>query len=124
MNIATTVLAVILAFVGLGAGLPKVALKGKVPEQLQAHMGLSAGLVRFIGLAEVAAAVGLIVGAFWWPPLGVAAAVGLAALLVGAVGFHVKAGDYGNAATRGNAVAPVVLVAVAVATAATLTGAF
>lgn len=82
-------------------------------------MGLSAGLVRSIGLAEVAAAVGLIVGLFW-QPLGIAAAIGFALTMVGAVGFHARAGDYADPATRGNAMTPFALIALSVATAVTL----
>jgi hypothetical protein len=119
MYIAAAVLSVLLTLVALGAGAPKVLLKGNVPAQLQSHMGLSAGLVRFIGLAEVAAAVGLIVGLFW-QPLGIAAAVGFAILLIGAVGFHTKAGDYTNPQTRGNAIAPIILTLISIAAAITL----
>jgi hypothetical protein len=36
------------------------------------------------------------------------------------VGFHAKAGDYADPATRGNAMAPIILTAVSVATAVTL----
>ncbi|MEU1853867.1 DoxX family protein [Streptomyces sp. NPDC019990] len=75
--------------------------------------------VRFIGLAEVAATVGLVIG-FLWQPLGIAAAIGFTIIMIGAVGFHAKAGDYANAATRGQALSPAVLAIIAVATAVTL----
>ncbi|MEV0219696.1 DoxX family protein [Streptomyces sp. NPDC050704] len=120
MYIAAAVLSVLLALVSLAAGAPKVLLKGDVSAGLQSHMGLSAGFVRFIGLAEAAAAVGLVVGLFW-QPLGIAAAVGFAVTMVGAIGFHAKVGDYANPETRGNAMAPGILALVAVATAVTLT---
>lgn len=85
---------------------------------MQSPGGLSAALVRFIGLAELAAAGGLIAGLFW-RPIGIAAAAGFAVLLVGAVGFHAKAGDYSDPKTRGGAMAPIVLTVIAgVATAA------
>ncbi|MFF4692277.1 DoxX family protein [Streptomyces sp. NPDC001307] len=112
------ILSVLLALVLFGAGTPKAQLKGNVPEGLMVK-GLSAGLVRFIGLAEVAAAVGLVVG-IWWQPLGIAAAVGVAVLLLGAVAYHVKWGDYGDTASRGAAMAPVLFFLVAVAAALTL----
>ena len=119
MHIAAAILSVLLALVGLGAGAPKVLLKGTSAE-LQSHMGLSPGLIRFIGLAEVAAAVGLVIGLFW-PPLGIAAAIGFAALLIGAVGYHAKAGDYADPKARLQAMAPIVVFLVAAATAVTLT---
>ena len=119
MYITAAVLSVLLALVSLAAGAPKALLKGDVSAGLQSHMGLSAGLVRFVGLAEVAAAGGLIIGLFW-QPLGIAAAIGFTITMIGAVGFHAKAGDYADPATRGNAMAPVILTAVSVATAVTL----
>jgi hypothetical protein len=68
-------LSVLLAAVALAAGAPKGVFKGSTPAHLESHMGLSTGLLRLIGLAEVAAA-GLIVALFW-QPLGIAAAVPL-----------------------------------------------
>jgi uncharacterized membrane protein YphA (DoxX/SURF4 family) len=118
MYIAAAILSALLAFVALAAGAPKLVLKGP-SAQLQSHMGLSPGLVRFIGVAEVSATVGLIVGLFW-RPLGIAAAVGFAALLIGAVGFHSRAGDYSDAKLRKQAMTPVVLFLVSAATAVLL----
>ncbi|WP_405531237.1 DoxX family protein [Streptomyces canus] len=90
----------LLALVSPAAGAPKALLKGDVSAGLQSHMGLSAGLVRFVGPAEVAATGGLIIGLFW-QPLGIAAAIGFTITMIGAVGFHAKAGDYADPATRG-----------------------
>lgn len=118
MYIAAVILSVLLALVSLAAGAPKAQLKGDVPDGLVAK-GLSSALVRLIGLAEVAAAAGLVAG-IWWQPLGIAAAVGMAVLFLGAIGFHVKWGDYGDTASRSAAVVPVLFVIVAVATAITL----
>jgi hypothetical protein len=75
-------------------------------------MGLSTGLIRFIGLSEVSAGVGLILGLIW-RPLGIGAAVGFAALLIGAIGFHAKAGDYSDPKIRMQAMLPFVLFVVA-----------
>ena len=118
MYLAAAILSVLLAFVALAAGAPKLALKG-TSAQLQSHMGLSAGLIRFIGVAEVAAAAGLVLGLFW-RPLGIAAAVGFAALLIGAIGFHARVGDYSDAKLRTQAMTPVVLFLVAAAAAVLL----
>ncbi|MEV8092558.1 DoxX family protein [Streptomyces nigra] len=118
MYIAAVILSVLLALFSLAAGAPKAQLKGSVPEGLVAK-GLSSGLVRFIGLAEVAAAVGLVVG-IWWQPLGIAAAVGMAVLMIGAVSYHAKWGDYADSEARGAATAPVLFTLVAVAAAITL----
>ncbi|MEV7287077.1 DoxX family protein [Streptomyces sp. NPDC093252] len=122
MYIAAATLSVILALASAAAGGPKALLKGDVPAALQSHMGLSAGLVRFVGAAEVAAAGGLVAGLFW-QPLGIAAAAGFALVMLGAIGFHARAGDYADPALRGNALAPVALAVLAVATAVTLSAA-
>ncbi|MFI5991937.1 DoxX family protein [Streptomyces sp. NPDC051362] len=119
MFVFAAVLSVLLAAVGLAAGLPKALLKGSIPAQLQSPGGLSASLVRFIGLAELAAAAGLLAGIFW-SPIGVAAALGFAVVLVGAIGFHAKSGDYANPETRGNAMAPIILTIIAISAAVTL----
>jgi hypothetical protein len=42
-------------------------------------------------------------------PLGVAALVGFAALLIGAVGFHARAGDYADSKLHTQAITPVAL---------------
>lgn len=118
MYTAAVILSVLLALVFLAAGAPKVRLTGDVPEGL-IQKGLNAGLVRFIGIAEVAAAIGLGVG-IWWQPLGIAAAIGTVVVLIGAIGFHVKKGEYSDSTTRNAAITPIVLLPVAVATAITL----
>jgi uncharacterized membrane protein YphA (DoxX/SURF4 family) len=118
MYIAAVILSALLALFSLAAGAPKAQLKGDVPEGLVAK-GLSSGLVRFIGLAEVAAAVGLVVG-IWWQPLGIAAAIGMVVLLVGAVMYHVKWGDYADSKSRNAAMAPVMFCLIAIAAACTL----
>ena len=50
---------------------------------------------RLIGGAELAAAAGVLAG-LWWHPLGLAAAAGMAFLLVGALIMHRRAGDHGK----------------------------
>jgi hypothetical protein len=71
------------------------------------------------GWPRFAAAVGLVVGLFW-QPLGIAAAVGFAVLMIGAVGFHVKFGDYTNPETRGNATVSIVLAIISIVAAVIL----
>ena len=57
-----------------------------------AHFGISWSRYRLIGVAELAAAAGILIG-LWWHPLGLAAAAGMALLLVGAIVTHRKAAD-------------------------------
>jgi hypothetical protein len=119
MYVTAAVLSSLRGLLTLVVGIPKALLGGDVAEGLQSHMELSAGPTRFIGLAEIATTAGLAVGLFW-RPLGVAAAVGFALLVIGAVIFHARVGDYANPDTRVNALTPVMLILLSAATAVTL----
>ena len=63
--------------------------------QSAAHFGISWPRYRLIGVAELAAAAGVLIG-LWWHPLGLAAAAGMALLLLGAVITHRRAADNGK----------------------------
>ncbi|MBX9363691.1 DoxX family protein [Streptomyces sp. WAC04114] len=91
MTTAQTTLAVALSLVLLPLGLAKIAA---VPfmRQAAAHVGMSMGLYRVIGTLELAGAAGLLIG-LATAPLGVAAAAGLALLMVAAVVVHLRQGD-------------------------------
>jgi uncharacterized membrane protein YphA (DoxX/SURF4 family) len=56
------------------------------------HFGILWPRYRLIGVAELAAAAGILAG-LWWHPLGVAAAAGMTLLLIGALITHRRAGD-------------------------------
>ena len=77
--------ACLLPAVGKLTGNPKM-------RQSAAHFGIPWSRYRLIGVAELAAAAGVVIG-LWWHPLGVAAAAGMALLLVGALAAHRKAAD-------------------------------
>ncbi|PWI12739.1 invasion protein [Streptomyces sp. Act143] len=91
MTTAHTTLAVVLSLVFLPLGLAKMAV---VPFMRQAaeHLGMSPGRYRVIGTLEVAGAAGLLLG-LASAPLGVAAAAGLALLMVAAAAVHLRHGD-------------------------------
>jgi uncharacterized membrane protein YphA (DoxX/SURF4 family) len=57
-----------------------------------AHLGIPWPRYRLIGAAELAAAAGILIG-LWWHPLGLAAAAGMALLLLGALITHRRAAD-------------------------------
>ncbi len=63
--------------------------------QSAAHFGIPWNRYRLIGVAELAAAAGVLAG-LWWHPLGVAAAAGMVLLLLGAVLTHRRAADSGK----------------------------
>ena len=56
------------------------------------HLGIDPTRWRLVGLLELAGATGALVGLVW-APIGIAAAVGLALLVSGAIIFHVRASD-------------------------------
>ena len=101
----TEVLAVVLAVVFGVAGIAKI---GGAPVMRKAarHLGFSVGQYRVIGALELAGAIGLLVGLVV-PAIGVAAAIGLGLLLIGAGAAHVVNRD---GASR--VAVPLVLVAV------------
>jgi uncharacterized membrane protein YphA (DoxX/SURF4 family) len=84
-------LAVVLsaAFAALGAA--KVA---KTPAMVAraGHVGFSAERYQLIGVAELAGALGILLG-LAFAPLGYAAAAGLVALMAGALLTHARQGD-------------------------------
>jgi hypothetical protein len=60
--------------------------------EIRDHLGVTPAMWRVIGALELAGVIGVLVG-LAWAPIGVAAAIGLALLTVGAVAFHVRASD-------------------------------
>jgi uncharacterized membrane protein YphA (DoxX/SURF4 family) len=91
MVLATIILSALLAVAFLGSGAVKLA-GAKQSVQIRDQLRVSPRLWRVIGALEVAAAVGLAVG-LAAPAFGVAAAVGLSLLLVGAIAAHARVGD-------------------------------
>src|SRR5215467_10373161 len=57
-----------------------------------AHFGIAWPRYRLIGVAELAAAAGILTG-LWWHTVGVAAAAGMGLLLLGALITHRRARD-------------------------------
>ena len=56
------------------------------------HLGIKPLQWRLIGGCELAGVAGVLIGLIW-APIGIAAAIGLALLSVGAIAFHVRASD-------------------------------
>jgi hypothetical protein len=74
---------------------PAIAKLGAHPKMVASagHFGIPWSRYRLIGVAELLAAAGVIAGLIW-PPIGVAAATGMCALLVGALTTHLRSGDH------------------------------
>ena len=96
MFIATIAVSVLLAAAVLGSGAAKLA-GAKQSIAIRDRLGVAAGLWRAVGILEVAAAGGL-AACLAVPVLGIAAAVGLVLLLIGAIGTHARSHDLSNAA--------------------------
>jgi hypothetical protein len=97
MFIATVVISALIAALLL------VSARGKLvrdPAQMttMSAVGFPESKLWLLASAEIAGAVGLVVGLFWWP-LGVAAAVGVVAYFVGAAGAHMRIRDIKGATT-------------------------
>jgi uncharacterized membrane protein YphA (DoxX/SURF4 family) len=95
MYVATIVLSALLAVAFLGSGGLKL-IGAKQSLQMRDQLRVGAQLWRLIGALEVAGALGLAVGLVV-PVLGIAAAVGLALLMVGGIGAHARTQDLRNA---------------------------
>jgi DoxX-like protein len=91
MHVATIVLSVLLAVELAATGIIKVIGTGTARKNAE-HLGVSPGLSRLIGLAELAAVVGLLVG-IAVRPLAVVTAAAVVLLMAGAIGYHLKARD-------------------------------
>ncbi|HKI43272.1 MAG: DoxX family protein [Mycobacterium sp.] len=105
MHLAATILSVLLALLMAATGSMKV-LNTSTAQKNSRHLGYSTGLSRLIGLAELAATAGLLIG-IAWHPLTLVTAAAVVALMVGAVTYHVRAGD------DARALAPAVITAAA-----------
>ncbi|MGI9601750.1 MAG: DoxX family protein [Acidimicrobiales bacterium] len=81
------VLSPLLAFGGVGR-----MLRWPMMEQNRERLGLSQQLWTIIGVLELAAAGGVLLG-LWVPALGLAAAAGVVALMIGALIVHLRNGD-------------------------------
>jgi hypothetical protein len=91
MDTATVIVTLLLAALFTFAA--SIKLLG-VPQSLaiRDHLGVTPLQWRLIGTLELAGVAGVLVG-LAWPPIGIAAAIGLAMLSIGAIAFHTKASD-------------------------------
>ncbi|HET6289223.1 MAG TPA: DoxX family protein [Amycolatopsis sp.] len=91
MAVTHGVLSVLLAAIFAVLGVAKVLRQPSLIARTE-RLGFSVRAIQGIGALEIAGAAGLVAG-FFWAPLGIAAAIGLVALLIGAAVAHVRAGD-------------------------------
>ncbi|WP_100446986.1 DoxX family protein [Glycomyces xiaoerkulensis] len=89
MFTATVVLTVILALLMGNSGIGKFRRQALMMDTLE-EVG-AARIADPLGILEIAGAIGLLAGLFWWP-IGVAAAIGSALYFIGAVIAHLRVG--------------------------------
>ena len=110
MNTALWVVQGLLALAFLAAGGMKVFAyeKYKATSEKNGPSGLTRGLITFIGIAELAGAIGVVLpmAVNVAPGLSAWAAVGLATVMLLAIGYHLR--------RRESAAAPAILLALAV----------
>jgi DoxX-like protein len=81
----------LLIVVSLVAAVPKLAGHPKMRQSAE-HFGIAWHRYRLIGVAELAAAAGALIGLLW-RPAGLLAAAGMILLLIGALIAHLRARD-------------------------------
>jgi hypothetical protein len=91
MFIAYAVVGVLLALALLVSAAAKLR---RVPQLVDGltSLGVPLGLFPFLAACEIAGAGGVLIG-LWYPPLGIAATIGLVLYFVGAVSAHLRKSD-------------------------------
>jgi uncharacterized membrane protein YphA (DoxX/SURF4 family) len=95
MNVALWIVQALLAFAFIAAGATKVFAYEKykaMSEKKNGRTSLSRGLITFIGMAEIAGSLGVVLpmATNIAPWLSAWAAIGLAIIMLLAIGFHVR----------------------------------
>ena len=91
MDTATVVVTILLA--ALFTFSASIKLLGVAKSlAIRDHLGVKPLQWRLIGVCELAGVAGVLVGLLW-APIGIAAAIGLALLSIGAIAFHVRTSD-------------------------------
>ena len=91
MNTATLVVTILVAALfTFSAGIKLLGVAKSL--EIRDHLGVRPLQWRLIGVCELAGVAGVLVGLFW-APIGIAAAVGLSLLTIGAIAYHVRKSD-------------------------------
>jgi uncharacterized membrane protein YphA (DoxX/SURF4 family) len=99
MAIAYVVVTALFALMSAFSAVLKLRQDPKIVKVIHEMVGVPMKYLPLLAACEIAGALGLVVG-YWYPPLGLAAAIGLVIYFVGAVVSHIRVGDFkgvGNA---------------------------
>ncbi|MFE3194168.1 DoxX family protein [Nocardia sp. NPDC059240] len=91
MHITALILSVLLALAMLQSGLMKFVRPAWI-RQFAAAVHLNTSQLAILGTLQIAATLGLI-GGIWFPPVAIAAAIGLVLYFVGAIAAHLRSHD-------------------------------
>jgi hypothetical protein len=91
MNTATVVVTILVAALFTFTGSIKL-LGVRQSLEIRDRLGVKPRQWRLIGVCELAGVAGVLVGLVW-APIGIAAAIGLALLTIGAIAYHVRVSD-------------------------------
>jgi len=92
MGSAYLAITMLLAAMAAFSGVAKIRLDPRIVRVIHEVIGVPLRYLPFLAACEFAGALGLVLG-IWWPPLGVAAGIGLVLYFVGAVASHLRVGD-------------------------------
>jgi hypothetical protein len=97
MFVATVIVSVLLAALLAYSAARKLSHAEQVVATYR-RVGVPEDKLNYLAMILLAGAAGLIAGLFW-APIGIAAAIGLTAYFIAAIGFHIRFGDTGNIPT-------------------------
>jgi hypothetical protein len=92
MNSPYLVITIVVAAMAALSGIRKLRRDQKVVHVVHEVVGVPLKYFPHLAGCLFAGALGLVLG-IWWPPLGIAAGVGLVVYFVGAVVAHLRVGD-------------------------------
>ena len=91
MHAAALVLSIVLGLAMLASGVMKLIRAPRIVS-LMAAVHVTPPQLAVLGALQVASTIGLIAG-IWFPPLAIAASIGLVLYFAGAIVAHIRAGD-------------------------------
>ena len=93
MHIAYLVITLVFALMVSYSGLGKIRRDPLQVKVVHETIGLPLKYFPLLAACEFAGAAGLVVG-IWWPPIGIAAGIGLVLYFVGSIVSHLRVGDF------------------------------
>lgn len=93
MFIAYIIIAVIVSFLLVGSGVAKLRRVPNVVHGVHEVVGVPLRWLPWLAACEFAGAAGMLIGIVW-PPLGIAAAIGVVIYFIGAIVGHLRVKDF------------------------------